>query len=59
MLEGGGGIFHNSLIFVKGCFAISLHHILAFEAELLVVIYTLESDKQNLQANFWVECDSK
>ncbi|KAI9178075.1 hypothetical protein LWI28_022444 [Acer negundo] len=34
-IDGCGGIFRNCKVFVKGCFAIPLGHVFAFEAELL------------------------
>ncbi|KAK2636307.1 hypothetical protein Ddye_031099 [Dipteronia dyeriana] len=44
---GCGGIFRNCRAFVKGCFAVPLDHVFAFEAELLAASIAINFAWQN------------
>ncbi|KAK2641274.1 hypothetical protein Ddye_023037 [Dipteronia dyeriana] len=55
---GCGGIFRNCRAFVKGCFAVPLDHVFAFEAELLAASIAINFAWQNGWHRIWLEGDS-
>ncbi|KAK2655573.1 hypothetical protein Ddye_008625 [Dipteronia dyeriana] len=55
---GCGGIFRNCRAFVKGCFAVPLDHVFAFEAELLAASITINFAWQNGWHRICLESDS-
>ncbi|KAK2648273.1 hypothetical protein Ddye_015762 [Dipteronia dyeriana] len=55
---GCGGIFRNCRAFIKGCFAVPLDHVFAFEAELLAASITINFAWQNWWHRIWLESDS-
>ncbi|KAK2650226.1 hypothetical protein Ddye_017715 [Dipteronia dyeriana] len=55
---GCGGIFHNFRAFVKGCFAVPLDHVFAFEAELLAASIAINFAWQNGWHQIWLKSDS-
>ncbi|KAK2634159.1 hypothetical protein Ddye_028951 [Dipteronia dyeriana] len=54
---GCKGIFCNCRAFVKGCFAVPLNHVFAFEAELLAASITINFAWQNGWHLIWLESD--
>ncbi|KAK3183585.1 hypothetical protein Dsin_030871 [Dipteronia sinensis] len=55
---GCGGVFRNCRAFVKGCFAVPLGQVFAFEAELLAASMTINFTWQNGWHQIWLESDS-
>ncbi|KAK2652371.1 hypothetical protein Ddye_012227 [Dipteronia dyeriana] len=55
---GCGDIFRNCRAFVKGCFAVPLDHVFAFEAELLAASIAINFSWQNGWHRIWLESDS-
>ncbi|KAK2652805.1 hypothetical protein Ddye_012661 [Dipteronia dyeriana] len=55
---GCGGIFRNCRAFVKGCFAVPLDHVFAFEAKLLAASIAINFAWQNGWHRIWLESDS-
>ncbi|KAK2647131.1 hypothetical protein Ddye_022326 [Dipteronia dyeriana] len=55
---GCGGIFCNCRAFVKGCFAVPLDHVFAFEVELLAASIAINFAWHNGWHRIWLESDS-
>ncbi|KAK3225743.1 hypothetical protein Dsin_005605 [Dipteronia sinensis] len=55
---GCGGVFRNCRAFVKGCFAVPLGQVFAFEAELLAASMAINFAWQNGWHRIWLESDS-
>lgn len=57
-LDGYGGVYHNSRVFVKGWFAFSFDVGFAFEAELWAAIHALEFAQWYGCSHIWLESNS-
>ncbi|KAK3222115.1 hypothetical protein Dsin_009140 [Dipteronia sinensis] len=55
---GCGGVFRNCRAFVKGCFAVPLGQVFAFEAQLLAASMAINLAWQNGWHRIWLESDS-
>ncbi|KAK0608113.1 hypothetical protein LWI29_025664 [Acer saccharum] len=55
---GCGGVFRNCRAFVKGCFAVPLGQVFAFEAELIAASMAINFAWQNGWHRLWLESDS-
>lgn len=55
---GYGGVFRTRKPYVKGCFVIPLRDVFTYEAEIFVVIYTVEYAWKHDCKRSWLEGDT-